>query len=75
MSIDKQLVQEGGELLMLHKPDVILAQLQSFMTLEDGDIVMTGTPKGVGEIVAGSTFSGSIKQGHTTLVSQNWIAQ
>ena len=75
LSIDKQLVQEGGELLMLHKPDVILAQLQSFMTLEDGDIVMTGTPKGVGEIVAGSTFSGSIKQGYTTLVSQNWIAQ
>ncbi|NRA59913.1 MAG: fumarylacetoacetate hydrolase family protein [Psychrobium sp.] len=75
LSIDKQLVQEGGESLMLHKPDIILAQLQSFMTLEDGDIVMTGTPKGVGEIVAGSTFSGNIKQGLTTLVTQNWIAQ
>ena len=58
----------------MYKPEAILAQLISFMTLEDGDIVMTGTPKGVGEIVAGSEFIGKVKKGNKTLVSASWLA-
>lgn len=42
--------QVGNVSLMMVKPDEILRDLLSFMTLEDGDIVMTGTPKGVGVI-------------------------
>jgi len=33
--------------LMIYKPDKILSEIQSFMTLEDGDVIMSGTPKGV----------------------------
>ena len=45
--IDGNIIQVGGVELMMYKPDLILEQLSSFMTLEDGDIVMTVTPKGV----------------------------
>jgi 2-keto-4-pentenoate hydratase/2-oxohepta-3-ene-1,7-dioic acid hydratase in catechol pathway len=33
---------------MLYPPSVILEELKQFLTLEDFDIVMTGTPAGVG---------------------------
>ena len=72
--IDNQLTQLGGVELMMFKPNSILEQLSNFMTLEDGDIVMTGTPKGVGKIVAGSAFVGKVTEGDKTLVSATWIA-
>jgi 2-keto-4-pentenoate hydratase/2-oxohepta-3-ene-1,7-dioic acid hydratase in catechol pathway len=74
LEIDNTLTQVGGVALMMYQPDVILSQLSSFMTLEEGDIVMTGTPKGVGEVIAGSTFVGKVKQGEKTLVSVSWLA-
>lgn len=60
LSINNTLKQQGGVPLMMCKPDDILSQLQQFMTLEDGDVVMTGTPKGVGVIRANDVFSGQV---------------
>jgi 2-keto-4-pentenoate hydratase/2-oxohepta-3-ene-1,7-dioic acid hydratase in catechol pathway len=74
LEIDNTLTQVGGVALMMYKPDVILSQLSSFMTLEEGDIVMTGTPKGVGEVIAGGTFVGKVKKNNKTLVSASWLA-
>lgn len=74
LEINTTLTQIGGVELMIYKPETILAQLLSFMTLEDGDVVMTGTPKGVGEIVAGSQYIGKVKKGDKTLVSTSWLA-
>ena len=74
LSINNSLVQAGGVALMMFKPDEILSQLQTFIDLEDGDIVMTGTPKGVGPIIAGSKFVGKVKQSNETLVCANWLA-
>jgi 2-keto-4-pentenoate hydratase/2-oxohepta-3-ene-1,7-dioic acid hydratase in catechol pathway len=45
------------------------------LTLEDGDIVMTGTPKGVGRITSGSKFEGKVIRNNTTLVSSLWLAK
>jgi 2-keto-4-pentenoate hydratase/2-oxohepta-3-ene-1,7-dioic acid hydratase in catechol pathway len=42
------------------KPDLILQELQTFLSLEDGDIVMTGTPKGVGVINLSDNFFGQV---------------
>ncbi len=75
LAIDGKIIQAGGVELMMYKPDEILAQLQSFMALEDGDIVMTGTPKGVGQIVAGSEFVGKVICQDKTLVCASWIAK
>jgi 2-keto-4-pentenoate hydratase/2-oxohepta-3-ene-1,7-dioic acid hydratase in catechol pathway len=74
LSIDGNLTQAGGVELMMVKPDEILTQLQDFIDLEDGDIVMTGTPKGVGKIVSGSQFIGKVICQDKTLVSATWLA-
>jgi len=74
LTIDGEIVQTGGVELMMVKPDEILTQLQSFIHLEDGDIVMTGTPKGVGQIVSGSQFIGKVMCQGKTLVDSTWLA-
>jgi 2-keto-4-pentenoate hydratase/2-oxohepta-3-ene-1,7-dioic acid hydratase in catechol pathway len=33
--------------LMIYKPQQIVDEIASFMHIEDGDIIMSGTPKGV----------------------------
>ncbi|TAA43595.1 FAA hydrolase family protein [Corallincola spongiicola] len=72
--IDGVLVQQGGISLMLHKPDVVLADIAEFMTLQDGDILMTGTPKGVGQIVAGQRFVAQLLDGEQCLTEVSWVA-
>ncbi|GAM55505.1 2-keto-4-pentenoate hydratase [Vibrio ishigakensis] len=44
--IDDVLIQHGGVELMMYPPLVIQKELSSFMSLQDGDVLMTGTPKG-----------------------------
>lgn len=41
-------VQKGHVKQMLYPPLTILEELSSYTTLQNGDVVMTGTPKGVG---------------------------
>ena len=72
LTIDGNAIQAGGIELMMYKPDDILTELQSFMTLQEGDIVMTGTPKGVGTIEVGAVFEGKVMVGGQMLVSQKW---
>lgn len=74
LTIDGKLAQAGGVSLMMYKPDIILEQLSGFISLEDGDVVMTGTPKGVGQIQAGAEFVAEVKRGDDTLVSATWLA-
>ncbi|OBT15546.1 2-keto-4-pentenoate hydratase [Vibrio sp. UCD-FRSSP16_10] len=73
--INDVLIQQGGIELMLYPPKVIKQQLAQFMTLEDGDVVMTGTPKGVGIVNKGDRFVGRVLQGEQCLIEQRWIAQ
>jgi 2-keto-4-pentenoate hydratase/2-oxohepta-3-ene-1,7-dioic acid hydratase in catechol pathway len=46
--------------LMIYKPDEIVREIGSFMTLEDGDIIMSGTPKGVNSYEQGDRFNAQI---------------
>jgi 2-keto-4-pentenoate hydratase/2-oxohepta-3-ene-1,7-dioic acid hydratase in catechol pathway len=72
LAINGKTKQAGGINLMLYKPEKILAELQKFVTLEDGDIVMTGTPKGVGVIAAQSEFTGQVLQRGKILLTKSW---
>jgi len=72
--IDGHLTQAGGVELMMVKPGEILTQLQEFIDLEDGDIVMTGTPKGVGKVKSGSEFTANVICQGKTLVCATWLA-
>lgn len=73
--VDGEARQEGGVSLMMYKPGQILDELQSFLSLEDGDIVMTGTPAGVGEVQPGQAFTGAVMAAGETLVTGQWLAQ
>ncbi len=61
--------------MMIYKPDAVLAELAAYTTLEDGDIVMTGTPAGVGPVREGEYFHGSVLAGDEAIVSANWVAK
>ncbi len=74
LEVDGELRQDGGYQLMLHKPADILAEIETFMSLEDGDIIMTGTPSGVGAVRAGERFCGRILAAGEVLVEHEWIA-
>ena len=58
--INNELRQEGGVVDMINKPEEIIEEANTFLSFEDGDILMTGTPKGVGEFNIGDKFSGKI---------------
>ena len=70
--VDGELRQQGGVELMMYPPNEILDQLKAFTTLEDGDIIMTGTPAGVGQVAPGEQFTGRLLQGNEALVEANW---
>ncbi len=75
LTVDGELRQAGGTDLMMYAPNTILQELAKFTSLEDGDIIMTGTPKGVGVVQAGERFEGQVLVGSDVLVSASWIAQ
>jgi len=56
-----QPVQEGNTNLMLWKIDELIANISSFILLKTGDIIFTGTPKGVGPIAIGDSLTGFIE--------------
>lgn len=75
LSINDEPTQSGSIRLMMNKPLQILDEIQTFMSLEDGDIVMTGTPKGVGVINAGDLFHLKLFDKNILLTSAQWHAR
>ncbi|MBL7002463.1 MAG: fumarylacetoacetate hydrolase family protein [Gammaproteobacteria bacterium] len=73
LSINGRVVQQGGYTLMLYKPQSLLTEIQSFLSLEDGDLIMTGTPKGVGVIALGDVFEGKIFLKNKVIAEQAWV--
>lgn len=73
--INQTLVQHANYDLMIYKPAKILNEIQKFMTLEDGDIIMTGTPKGVTTYKKGDLFSASIYEKDTLLLKSDFYVQ
>jgi len=71
--INDKLIQDGLVSHMLYKPEDMLKEINSFSSLQNGDIVMSGTPKGVGIINQGDKFVGQILKDHELLVEKEWI--
>jgi acylpyruvate hydrolase len=55
-----QVVQEGNTSLMLWPIDEVIAEISRFILLKAGDIIFTGTPKGVGPVAIGDRLTGYI---------------
>jgi len=70
--INGTLTQYADYNLMIYKPDEQIAEIASFMTLEDNDIIMTGTPKGVGTYSRGDIFEMKLFDGDSMLLSALW---
>lgn len=54
-------VQQGNTSLMLWKIDELIAYASQFFTLKTGDIIFTGTPKGVAPVKEGDVLEGFLE--------------
>ncbi len=54
-------VQEGNTSLMLWKIDELIAYVSQYFTIKIGDIIFTGTPKGVAKVTEGDVLEGFIE--------------
>jgi len=53
--VDDELRQDGRTAQLLHDVPDVIAWVSAFMTLLPGDVILTGTPAGVGPLEAGQT--------------------
>ena len=53
LKVNGELRQDGRTSDMIFSPAKLISYVSKFMTIEEGDIMATGTPEGVGEIVPG----------------------
>lgn len=61
LQIDGSTKQQGNTSLMLFSFDYIIHYLSKFFTLRTGDLIFTGTPKGVGPVKVGNVLSAYIE--------------
>ncbi|BDV41715.1 acylpyruvase [Geotalea uraniireducens] len=60
LSVNGELRQDGSTALMIHQVADIISYMSGIFTLEPGDIILTGTPAGVGPLVSGDIVSTEI---------------
>lgn len=72
---DEVMIQEGSVTQMMYKPDAMIQEITSFSRLEDYDIIMSGTPKGVGVLEKGSRYKGKILYEGNILIEKEWMAK
>lgn len=60
LKVNGELKQQGNTSLMLWNFNEIICYISQFITLRKGDIIFTGTPKGVGEVKIGDRLEGFI---------------
>lgn len=58
---NKELVQQGNSGLMINDFDSIVAYISNYFSVNIGDLVFTGTPAGVGELVVGDEIEAFIE--------------
>ena len=75
MFINDTLAQFANYDLMIYKPSQMIEEILTFMDIEDGDIIMTGTPKGVATYNKGDRFEAKIYEDDKLLLESTWIAQ
>lgn len=61
LSVGSQLRQADSSGLMLYRIPRLMAEISRVMTLQEGDLVLTGTPKGVGQVHPGDVMRGSLE--------------
>ena len=65
-------VQRGGVELMMYKPEFLVSDIDEIFGFEDFDIIMSGTPKGVGKVERGDEFIGRIYKDGKVIIEKSW---
>ena len=68
LRVDDELRQSGNSQNMIWNWRELIAHISQVFTLFPGDVVLTGTPKGVGKLSKGDTISAALN-GHLTIDS------
>ncbi len=61
LQVNGETRQKGNTSLMIFKINFLVAYLSKFFTLKKGDLIYTGTPKGVGPVKIGDRLTASIE--------------
>lgn len=61
LSVNNEVKQSDNTELMLFRIPRQLSDISRVMTLEKGDIILTGTPKGVGPVTTGDVMRAGLK--------------
>ncbi|MCK4507852.1 MAG: fumarylacetoacetate hydrolase family protein [Desulfuromonadales bacterium] len=69
LTVNGQTRQDGNTSDMMRTIAELISKVSSYFTLEEGDILLTGTPAGVGRICSGDKLEASIEQVGTLQVS------
>jgi len=58
---NKELVQKGNSKDMIFDFDFLVSHISNYFSINIGDLIFTGTPKGVGEIVVGDEIEAFVE--------------
>jgi len=64
LHVNGEVKQNGPLRDMIFKPAAIVAHLSKMMTIEEGDLIFTGTPAGVGKVNSGDKLVGQVENLH-----------
>jgi 5-carboxymethyl-2-hydroxymuconate isomerase len=68
LAVNGELRQDGRSSDMINRIPQIIAHISAIFTLEPGDVILTGTPAGVGRVQAGDVMTAEITNvGHLTI--------
>ncbi|CAG8688529.1 2923_t:CDS:2, partial [Dentiscutata heterogama] len=67
LKVNNQMKQNGSTKDMVFKIPTLIEYVSSIMRLEKGDLILTGTPAGVGPIFAGDVITAGLNVGDKTL--------
>lgn len=69
------LIQTATDDLMIYKPQDILNEVLTFMSFEDFDVILSGTPKGVGKYKTGDKFLAKLYINDKPVLEKEWIVK
>ena len=67
ISVNGEVRQSDSTKLMIHTVADLIHYLSTIFTLQPGDIILTGTPKGVSSIMKGDNIKASLNNGLATI--------
>ena len=60
LEVNGEVRQQGSTCLMIHSVAAIISHMSGIFTLEPGDVILTGTPAGVGPVKAGDRVTARV---------------